>query len=88
MSVVNLSDKLEIYPTSEILGGLNGFDGKNMLYVKMDDIYLMNLKIKYKFNKRIHLSTSLNNLNNKTYQRYLNYKELGFNFNSTLEYSF
>lgn len=86
--VVNLSDKLEIYPTSEILGGLNGFDGKNMLYVKMDDIYLMNLKIKYKFNKRIHLSTSLNNLNNKTYQRYLNYKELGFNFNSTLEYSF
>lgn len=68
--------------------GLYGFQTKENRVVKMDDITLINLTGSYQFNESFRVYSNLNNLLNQKYQRIINYREIGFNFNAGILYEF
>jgi hypothetical protein len=68
--------------------GLYGFQTKENRVVKMDDITLLNLSGSYQFNESFRMYGNLNNILNQQYQRIINYREIGFNFNAGILYEF
>lgn len=69
-------------------GGLYGFQTKENRMVKMDDFTVINLAGNYQFNNSFRLEWNFNNLLNQKYQRIINYREIGFNFNAGVLYEF
>lgn len=69
-------------------GGLYGFQTKENQIVRMNDIVLINLSGNYQLSNSFRFNWIFNNLLNQKYQRIINYREIGFNFNAGVLYEF
>lgn len=82
------SNKWDFGMSIAYTGGLYGFQTKENRVVKMDDIVLINLSGSYQFSPSFRAYSNFNNLLNQKYQRIINYREIGFNFNAGILYEF
>ena len=75
-------------PNIGFTSGLFGYQTKTNQVVKMENISLLNLNVGYRLTRTFRMFSNLNNLLNQKYQRIINYREIGFNFNAGVLYTF
>lgn len=75
-------------PNIGFTSGLYGYQTKSNQVVKMENISLVNLNIGYRLTRTFRIFSNWNNLLNQKYQRIINYREIGFNFNAGVLYAF
>lgn len=80
--------KWDFTPNIAYVSGLYGYQTRIKQVVKLDDIKLINLNIGYRLSRTFRLFSNLNNILNQKYQRIINYREIGFNFNAGILYTF
>jgi len=75
-------------PNIGFTSGLYGYQTKSNQVVKMENISLVNLNVGYRLTRTFRMFSNWNNLFNQKYQRIINYREIGFNFNAGVLYAF
>jgi hypothetical protein len=75
-------------PNIGFTSGLFGYQTKSNQVVKMENISLVNLNVGYRLTRTFRMFSNWNNLLNQKYQRIINYREIGFNFNAGILYAF
>lgn len=83
-----VKDKLLLASDFYFITGLKGKNYVSNREVKLNSIIDLNLKATYLLSEHLDLFISVNNILNKSYQRYLYYPTQGVNFLGGLSYSF
>ncbi|RVU26523.1 hypothetical protein EOJ36_00575 [Sandaracinomonas limnophila] len=85
---ITFKDRIIISPDIYYMNGLYGFNPATNKEVKLNDIIDLNLKVNYLISKKFNASVSINNILDKQYQKYLNYRVQGINYTVGLSHSF
>jgi hypothetical protein len=88
LTSIRLSNKLLLSPDVYLINGLFARDVKTQKAVALDNIMDLNVKLHYQLNPNTSFHIQGNNLTGKAYQRYMNYRVQGLNFNAGFGYSF